>query len=68
VVIIQGAADVSAPPENGRLLRAEIGDRAVSIELPGVGHAVGVEDPEGVARVVIAQLALATTVSRDGRS
>jgi pimeloyl-ACP methyl ester carboxylesterase len=68
VVIIQGAVDVSAPPENGRLLRAEIGDRAVSIELSGVGHAVGVEDPEGVARVVIAQLALATTVPRDSRS
>jgi pimeloyl-ACP methyl ester carboxylesterase len=57
VVIIQGADDVSAPPENGRLLKAEIGDRAVSIELPGVGHAVAVEDPEGVARVVIEQLA-----------
>jgi pimeloyl-ACP methyl ester carboxylesterase len=61
VVIIQGADDVSAPPENGRLLRAEIGDRAVSLELAGVGHAVAVEDPEGVARVVMAQLASATT-------
>jgi pimeloyl-ACP methyl ester carboxylesterase len=57
VVIIQGADDVSAPPENGRLLKAEIGERAVSIELPGVGHSVAVEDPEGVARVVIEQLA-----------
>ncbi len=60
VVIIQGADDVSAPPENGRLLKAEIGDRAVSIELPGVGHSVAVEDPEGVARVVIEQLASRT--------
>jgi pimeloyl-ACP methyl ester carboxylesterase len=57
VLIVQGADDVSAPPENGRLLKAEIGDRAVSIELPGVGHSVAVEDPEGVARVVLEHLA-----------
>src|ERR1700730_8934510 len=46
VLIVQGLADVSAPPENGRLLKAEIGDRA---ELVDVGHSVAVEDPEGVA-------------------
>ena len=57
VLIVQGLDDVSAPPENGRLLKAEIGDRATSIELKGVGHAVPVEDPDGVAKVVIQHLA-----------
>lgn len=58
VLIVQGADDVSAPPENGRLLKAEIGDRATSIELKGVGHSVPIEDPDGVAKVVIQHLAL----------
>ena len=58
VVIIQGLADVSAPPENGRLLKAEIGDRATLVELPGIGHALPVEDPGTVADTIIAQLAM----------
>jgi pimeloyl-ACP methyl ester carboxylesterase len=56
VFIIQGLADVSAPPENGRLLKQEIGDRATLIELPGIGHALAVEDPNAVAAVIVAQL------------
>jgi pimeloyl-ACP methyl ester carboxylesterase len=58
VVIIQGLADVSAPPENGRLLKQEIGNRAALIELPGIGHALAVEDPGTIAAVIVAQLAL----------
>jgi pimeloyl-ACP methyl ester carboxylesterase len=61
VLIIQGLADVSAPPENGRLLKREIGNRATLIELPGIGHALAVEDPVAVAAVIVAQLGL-----RDG--
>ncbi len=57
VVIIQGLDDVSAPPENGRLLKAEIGERAALIELPGIGHALPVEDPDTVASAIVAQLA-----------
>lgn len=55
VVIIQGLADVSAPPENGRRLKEQIGDRAVLVELPGIGHALAVEDPDAVADAVIAE-------------
>jgi pimeloyl-ACP methyl ester carboxylesterase len=58
VVIIQGLADVSAPPENGRLLKAEIGDRAKLIELPEIGHALPVEDPDTVASAIIEQLSI----------
>ncbi len=57
VLIIQGLADVSAPPENGRSLKAEIGDRAALVELPGVGHSVAIEAPAAVAEAVLAYLA-----------
>lgn len=53
VLIVQGAADVSAPPANGHLLQAEIGARATLVDLPGIGHAVGVEGPDAVAQVVL---------------
>lgn len=56
VVIIQGLADVSAPPGNGRLLKAEIGNRAELIELAGIGHALPVEDPDTVADAIVMQL------------
>jgi pimeloyl-ACP methyl ester carboxylesterase len=56
VLIVQGAEDVSAPPANGHLLQAEIGARATLIDLPGIGHAVGVEGPDQVARVVLRYL------------
>jgi pimeloyl-ACP methyl ester carboxylesterase len=57
VLIVQGAEDVSAPPANGHLLRGEIGGRATLVDLPGIGHAVGVEGPELVAPVVLRFLA-----------
>jgi pimeloyl-ACP methyl ester carboxylesterase len=57
VLIVQGAEDVSAPPANGHLLQAEIGARATLVDLPGIGHAVGVEGPETVAQVVLRYLA-----------
>jgi pimeloyl-ACP methyl ester carboxylesterase len=57
VLIVQGAEDVSAPPANGHQLQAEIGARATLVDLPGIGHAVGVEGPDLVARVVLRYLA-----------
>jgi pimeloyl-ACP methyl ester carboxylesterase len=56
ILIVQGLADVSAPPGNGRLLKQEIGERATLVELEGIGHAVPVEDPIAVAAPVIAFL------------
>jgi pimeloyl-ACP methyl ester carboxylesterase len=55
-LIVQGAEDVSAPPANGHLLQAEIGPRATLIDLPGIGHAVGVEGLDQVARVILRYL------------
>jgi pimeloyl-ACP methyl ester carboxylesterase len=57
VLIVQGADDASAPPENGHRLKAEIGDRATLHDLPGIGHAVPIEDPDAVAAVVLPFLA-----------
>lgn len=57
VMIVQGADDPSAPPENGWLLQREIGNRASLIDLPGVSHAGPVEAPDAVAKVVLAFLA-----------
>ena len=57
VLIIQGLADVSAPPENGRLLKTEIGDRAELVELPDVGHSVPIEAPDAVASAILIYLA-----------
>ncbi len=61
VLIVQGADDVSAPPENGHLLAAEIGARATLVDLPGIGHAGPVEDPDAVARVMLDYLDRRTT-------
>ena len=57
ILIVQGLADVSAVPENGRLLKAEVGERATLVELAGVGHALPVEAPDEVARPVLDYLA-----------
>lgn len=57
ILIVQGLADVSAVPENGRLLKAEVGERATLVELPNVGHALPVEAPEEVASAVMPYLA-----------
>lgn len=53
LLIVQGLCDVSAPAENGRLLKEEVGERATLVELPGIGHALPVEDPGAVAAVVL---------------
>ncbi len=57
VLIVQGLADVAAPPENGRLLKAEIGSRAELVELPGVGHSVAIEAPGPAADAILSYLA-----------
>lgn len=56
VLIIQGLADVAAPPANGRMLVEELGDRGQLIELEGVGHAIPVEAPDEVATVLLPYL------------
>ena len=56
LLVIQGLQDRVALPENGRLLKAEFGDRVRLTEIDGAGHALLPEQPEIVAAHVLAFL------------
>jgi pimeloyl-ACP methyl ester carboxylesterase len=53
VLIVQGLADVAAPVGNGRLLKQELGARGTLVELPGIGHAMPVENPRACADAIL---------------
>jgi pimeloyl-ACP methyl ester carboxylesterase len=42
-LILQGADDQIAPPENGVLLQQELGGRATLVNVPGAGHLLPLE-------------------------
>jgi pimeloyl-ACP methyl ester carboxylesterase len=52
-LILQGAEDQIAPPENGVELQKELGDRATLITVPGAAHFLPLEQPELAASKVI---------------
>jgi len=56
LLAIQGLQDAVALPENGRLLKAEFGDRVQLTEIDRAGHALLPEQPEIVAANVLAFL------------
>lgn len=53
-LILQGADDQIAPPENGEDLKKELGDRATLVNVPGAAHLLPLEQPETTASKVIA--------------
>ncbi len=53
LLVVQGLQDTVALPENGRLLKAEFGDRVELIEIDRAGHALLPEQPELVANNVL---------------
>ena len=53
MLVIQGLQDTVAPPENGRMIKAEFGDRVTLEELDGAGHAMLPERPSQIARAVV---------------
>jgi pimeloyl-ACP methyl ester carboxylesterase len=53
VLIVQGLQDVIAVPENGRLLRAELGSRVELVEIDGAGHAMLPERPAEIASAIL---------------
>jgi pimeloyl-ACP methyl ester carboxylesterase len=53
---VQGLRDMSAPPENARLLKQDLGARMTLIELPEAGHLALVENPDEVASAVVSFL------------
>jgi pimeloyl-ACP methyl ester carboxylesterase len=45
---------IAAPMENGRMMKAELGDRVELLEIDGAGHALLPEQPEKIAAAIIA--------------
>jgi pimeloyl-ACP methyl ester carboxylesterase len=52
-LILQGAADQIAPPENGEELKKELGSRATLVNVPGAAHLLPLEQPETTASQMI---------------
>jgi len=50
---LQGAADQIAPPENGAVLKQDLGDRATLVNVPGAAHLLPLEQPDVTASHVI---------------
>jgi pimeloyl-ACP methyl ester carboxylesterase len=48
-LILQGADDQIAPPENGELLQKDLGERATLVNVPGAAHLLPLEQPETTA-------------------
>ena len=56
MLVIQGDADVLAPPENGRSLQRDYPDRVTLHEVAGGGHRIAEERPDLVAPLIVAWL------------
>jgi pimeloyl-ACP methyl ester carboxylesterase len=52
-LILQGADDQIAPPENGVQLQQELGARATLVNVPGAAHLLPLEQPEKTASHMI---------------
>jgi len=52
-LIVQGANDQIAPPENGVELQKELGDRATLVTVPGAAHLLPLEQPETTATHIL---------------
>jgi pimeloyl-ACP methyl ester carboxylesterase len=48
-LILQGAEDQIAPPENGALLQQDLGERATLVNVPDAGHLLPLEKPQATA-------------------
>ena len=53
---LQGSHDQAAPPENGVLLRKDLGDRDTLVSLKGAGHLMLVTRPQETTREIVAFL------------
>ena len=57
MLIVQGVDDKTAPPENGRQMKQEFGERITLVNLEGAGHAMGLEKPRETAAAIVSFLA-----------
>jgi pimeloyl-ACP methyl ester carboxylesterase len=56
MLVLQGAEDVIVVPENATRLAAEFPDRVTLVEISAAGHAMLPEQPERIAKAVLAYL------------
>lgn len=56
ILVLEGAEDIIAVPENGKRLAAEFPDRVTLVEISKAAHALLPEQPEQVAKAVLAYL------------
>ncbi len=56
MLIVQGMDDKTAPPENGRRMKIEFGERITLVNLQGAGHAMGLEKPQETADAILSFL------------
>lgn len=52
-LILQGADDQIAPPQNGIELKSELGERATLVNVPGAAHLLPLEQPDIAASHII---------------
>jgi pimeloyl-ACP methyl ester carboxylesterase len=55
-LVVQGTDDQIAPPENGELLKQELGARVTLVSFPGAGHLFIVTEAEKTAAAMISFL------------
>lgn len=56
LLVLQGVDDVTAPPANGHALKEQLGERVRAVDLQGAGHALLPEQPDAIAREIVAFL------------
>lgn len=57
ILMLMGADDLTAPIENGHIMKEEHGDRLELVVIEEAGHVVGLEKPEATASAVLDFLA-----------
>jgi pimeloyl-ACP methyl ester carboxylesterase len=55
-LIVQGTDDQAAPPENGQLLKQQLGERATIVSILGAGHLMAITQPKKVASAMVSFL------------
>jgi pimeloyl-ACP methyl ester carboxylesterase len=55
-LVVQGTEDQIAPPENGELLKQEMGVRVTLVSLPRAGHMMPLTEPKKVAAAIVSFL------------
>jgi len=55
-LVLQGSDDQAAPPENGELLKQQLGGRVMMVSIPGAGHLMVITQLKKVASAVVSFL------------